>query len=76
MTRVVEPYLVGELTTGNISLSAWHVRGFSASRNQPAWRLYNFDKMGPVTILDETFTGPRPEYNRDDSRMVRIFCAY
>lgn len=76
MVRVVEPYLVGELSTGNIALSAWHVSGFSKSRNIPDWRLYTLDKIGVVSVLEESFDGPRPGYNRNDSRMERVFCAY
>jgi predicted DNA-binding transcriptional regulator YafY len=76
MVRVVEPYTVGILTTGNVALSAWHVRGFSESRAVPKWRLYTLDKMGSITVLDEVFEGPRRGYNPRDSRMKRIYCTF
>ena len=76
MTRVVEPYTVGILTTGNVALSAWHVRGFSESRAVPKWRLYTLEKMGVITILNEEFEGPRRGYNPRDSRMDRIYCTF
>ena len=76
MVRVVEPYAVGILTTDNVALSAWHVRGFTESRAIPKWRLYKLDKMGIITILDEVFEGPRRGYNPRDSRMKRIYCTF
>ena len=76
MTRVVEPYTVGVLSTGNTALSAWHVRGFSESRHVPKWRLFTLENMGSVTILEEVFVGPHSGYNPRDSRMKRIYCTY
>lgn len=72
--RVVEPHLYGVNTAGHEMLSAYLVRGWSASESAPGWRTYLIDKMHDTAALAEPFTHTRPEYNPSDSRMAQIFC--
>jgi len=70
--RILEPHLVGEKTTGNITLSAWQIGGYSESNRIPPWRNYLIDRIQKITVLNELFSGPRPGYNPNDSTMDRI----
>lgn len=72
--RIVEPFLTGiHYTTGNISLRAWWVKGFSKSNKvNPNWRLFTIENMIQVQILDESFLGRRQYYNPRDTQMSRI----
>jgi len=72
--RTVEPHLVGTKTSGNDALSAWQVDGYSESDRQPPWRYYTLSKIESITVLNETFTGTRPEYNPNDTTMAIIHC--
>jgi predicted DNA-binding transcriptional regulator YafY len=74
--RVVEPYTVGDSNTGNLSLRAWHLRGFSKSGDYPRWRLFHAKEMRSLTVLDDTFEGPRPGYNPPDSAMRIVYATY
>ncbi len=72
--RVVEPHLLGQDTAENDVLCAYLVRGFTESSQQPYWRLYLLSEMQFITILNETFPGPRKGYNPNDKRMEKIYC--
>uniref|UniRef100_A0A6M3XH10 Uncharacterized protein n=1 Tax=viral metagenome TaxID=1070528 RepID=A0A6M3XH10_9ZZZZ len=73
-TRVVEPHLLGEKTSGSIALSAWQVEGYSESGSYPPWRNYTLDKITGFAHTGETFIGSRPGYNPNDKTMLRIIC--
>lgn len=73
--RIVEPHLLGRKQNGKDTLSAWQVRGYSNSHQIPSWKNFTLNKMQTLKVLDnETFTGARPGYNRNDSTMVHIYC--
>ena len=73
-TRVVEPHLLGSDARGHLTLSAWLVRGASASGDGPGWRDYHVGAMRDVVVLDETFAHARPGYNRFDQTMAQVRC--
>jgi len=73
-TRVVEPHLLGYDKAEHVVLCAYLVRGFTQSQQQPYWRTYFLSEMKLITILDETFPGPRRGYNPNDGRMLEIYC--
>ncbi len=53
--REVDPFTLGiHKDTGNLSLSAWWVGGYSHSRSHPHWRLYTVDLMTDVKILSRS----------------------
>lgn len=58
-TRVVEPHLFGRDSAEHDVLSAYPVRGYSESRQKPYWRFYLLGNIKLLTMLDESFPGPR-----------------
>lgn len=74
LTRIVEPHLFGRKTSGNDVLSGWLVEGYTESDSEPYWRNYVVENMDFIIMLDETFTGTRAGYNRDDKTMEEIYC--
>ena len=72
--RIVEPHLYGVNSAGNEAIRGFLVRGWSASDTSPGWRMFLVDRMEGVAALAESFPEPRPEYNPDDSQMVRVYC--
>jgi hypothetical protein len=74
-TRVVEPHLFGRDSAEHDVLSAYLVRSYSESRKQPYWRFYLLSDLTLLTMLDETFSGPRKGYNPNDPRMLKVYCC-
>ena len=72
--RVVEPHLFGRTTAGNPALSAWMRPGWSRTDPDGGWRLFRWDEVGSLSILPESFAGPRPDYNPDDPHFEAVFC--
>jgi len=67
--RVVEPHQVGVNVRGNPALSAWFLRGESDS--DEGWREYLLESVERVTVLSETFAGPRPGYSPHTRKLFR-----
>lgn len=59
--RVVEPNSYGVDAIGHPALLAWQVEGGGGWDNGNGWRLLAISAMEKVTLLDETFAGPRPQ---------------
>lgn len=72
LPRVVEPFLTGISTAGNLSLSGYQVAGESGS-GLPNWKLFTIAKISNLTVKTETFNGVRERYNPQDKRMIKIF---
>lgn len=72
--RVVEPHLYGINSAGREALSAYLVRGWSASEAAPGWRSYLLDEMRDTAALADGFSGAREGFNPEDSRMTRVYC--
>lgn len=66
--RTVEPHVLGTNRKGSLALSAWFLRGESASAEGPGWREYLLDSVSEVEVLDEVFEGPRPGYRPGGGR--------
>ena len=67
--RTIEPYVYGLTKDGNELLHAWQTSSIPAG-----WRAFRLDKSLSLS-LTQTKVGPvRPDYNRDDPAMDRIFC--
>ena len=67
--RLVEPHTYGESKDGNFLLRAFQVSGASQSNEHVNWKLFRIDRMVSVSLSDQTFSGPRPDYNPDDKAM-------
>ncbi len=72
--RVVEPHTLGVSKLGKDNLSAYQTEGTSVHGEVPDWKRFTLSKIKGMSVLDETFDGPRPGYVRGDSRMDKIYC--
>lgn len=70
--RIVEPFLTGITTAGNISVRGYQVGGKSDS-GVPNWKLFTIAKISNITVKAETFNGVRDDYNPQDKAMIKIF---
>ncbi len=73
-SRVVEPHTYGVDTKGHRALRAYQVRGYTKLGQLPAWRFFHVDRISGLTILQETFAGPRDGYKRGDKAFATIQC--
>jgi hypothetical protein len=69
-TRVVEPQCYGVSARGTELLRGYEVRGGVEMTN----KLYDLSKATSLTLLNEYFTLPGPNYQKNDSAMKTIFC--
>jgi hypothetical protein len=60
--RFVEPHMVAYNKTDHLCLSAWFLRGHSASKEKPGFREYWMEYISDIKIIKETFQGPREGY--------------
>jgi predicted DNA-binding transcriptional regulator YafY len=67
--RVIEPHAIGRSKDGNILLRAYQRSGASASGEHAYWKLFRIDRAGHIQEMCEQFSGPRPQYNPNDSAM-------
>ncbi len=67
--RLIEPHAYGLSSKGDELLRAFQVSGASASGVHHDWKLFRVDRINSLTVLNERFDGPRPEYRRGDSAM-------
>lgn len=70
--RVVEPHCYGITTAGNEGLRAYQIDGYTSS-GKMGWRLYDLGKANTIEIISKTFSTPRPDYNKGDKSMDKIF---
>ena len=74
--RVVEPHMVAYNRKNHIALSGWFVSGHSESGEGPGWREYLLDEISSVSILEATFSGPRPGYQPDGGKTFHsVICS-
>jgi hypothetical protein len=71
-SRVVEPHTYGTDSKGHLALRAYQVRGGSRSNTSEGWRMFHEREMRNLTVLSESFSGPRPKYKRGDSQFQSI----
>jgi len=72
--RVVAPYCCGVSTRGADVLRAVQVRGESASGGLGCGKLWTVAEIVGLKMLDEAFAPDDPNYNPQDSAMIRIYC--
>jgi hypothetical protein len=69
--RVVEPHQLGFNKADNLALSAFWIRGYSSSDDtKPGWRAYLVDEISNVRVLSESFSGPRPGYQKAPNSLI------
>ena len=74
LSRIVEPFTLGNSRKDNMILSAYQIDGGAHRDTVPCWGLFNLDKISNLEVLSESFSANREEYRRDDSRMHHIYC--
>src|SRR5262249_36968242 len=57
--RVVEPYVVGYGSDGQVLLRAFQVWGASASHQPVQWKLFRLDRIRDAKLNDRRFRKPR-----------------
>jgi hypothetical protein len=67
--RLAEPQCYGKGTRGTELLRVHQIAG--GSQPEP---LFDVSKIRNLVALDEHFTKPGPNYKRNDSAMLTIFC--
>jgi len=72
--RVVEPHVYGITTKGKESLRCYQVRGSDSKGEPTGWHLITVSKITTLSLLEEKFFKPRPDYNKGDKDMLTIFC--
>jgi hypothetical protein len=70
--RTVEPHTYGRDRKGQRMLRAYQVGGGSNSGARTGWKFFCERHMRELTVLEETFRGPRPEYKRGDPFFTHI----
>jgi len=74
LPRTVEPHKVGRTTAGNVVLSGYQIGGRSHSNSVPYWRMYKLSNISNLSVNNDEFDGPRPQYKPTDQRMTQIYC--
>ena len=72
--RVVAPYCHGTSTRGTEVLRAIQVRGASASGGLGFGKLWTVADIVAPRITGESFAPDDPDYNPEDSAMLKIHC--
>jgi len=67
--RRVEPHTLGYDDKGTLVLCAWSLTSIPAG-----FRDFHVTKLSALSTTGQTFAGPRPGYNQNDSTMARILC--
>ena len=73
-TRLVEPFCHGAKYIIAHNAGAYRIGGYSESEHEPPCRLYIVSKMLNIEIMEDTFSGDRPDYNRNDPDMATFYC--
>jgi len=71
-TRVVYPMILGKSKDGNGLLRAYHLKGWSVSKQahiEKEWRLFRTDRILSLTFIGQFFRMPPKGYNLDDTHM-------
>ncbi len=72
--RIAEPHCYGTSRDGNELLRAYQIGGHSESGNPIGWKLFRLDELSSLSIREDSFSGPRPQYNPNDPAMASIYC--
>jgi predicted DNA-binding transcriptional regulator YafY len=64
--RVVEPHTYGIHKKTLRALVAFQVRGGSNSGQPEGWKTFNESEIRALSMLEETFAAPRPDYRKND----------
>ncbi len=73
--RIVEPFALGfHKDTGNLVLRSYRVGGYSKSKHESPWRLFDTSKIQNLEITTINASSNRENYNPNDKDMSTIVC--
>jgi hypothetical protein len=67
--RKAEPQCCGMSSKGNVIVRAYLLEGGSRPE-----QLFDVEKISNLQLLEENFYSPGPNFKRNDSAMIKIFC--
>lgn len=70
--RTVEPHTYGIDKKGQNALRAYQVSGGSESGEYVGWKLFHVSQICGLSVLQQTFSSPRPKYKKGDTAFVTI----
>lgn len=74
--RTVEPHMVARTKTEALALSAWYLSGATKPGQGLGWRTYLLSGISQITVLHDTFDGPRDGYKSDGGKSFHdVKCA-
>ncbi len=74
-TRVVQPYLLYESKSGNETLHGWQVSGEYDKTSPPDWCNLNLKYITAVTVLEDHYGQPHPDYNPNSKGFYRVLAS-
>ena len=73
--RTVEPHAYGRNQKGHELLRCYQVAGESKSGKPIDWKILRLDGVTNLHVLDNSFSKPRPKYERGDKALnMQIYC--
>jgi len=74
-SRVADPYIVYEGSTGKILVDAYQTAGYSERGESVGWKRFEVDQISALQVLGRAFS-VRTDYNPNNrERYVHIICA-
>jgi hypothetical protein len=71
--RIVEPHAYGATKTGYEKLTCYQVQGLHSSATPHEWDYLDVSKITNLVLLEDSFSGTRHGYKRDDPNMTTIY---
>lgn len=72
MPRTVEPHAVGRTKAGNDVVRCFQTGG-QHNKDWHDWDLLTIERIEQLQPTGQSFSGPRPDYQRDDKAMAHIY---
>jgi len=73
-SRLVDPHIVYESSTGKILVDAYQTSGYSESDESVEWKRFEVDQISSLQLLDRTFSVRTDYIPSNRKRYVRIIC--
>jgi hypothetical protein len=75
-SRIVEPHAYYRTINGFEKLQCYQVKGDHSSRDRRPdddWGYFSVPKISSLSLLEKTFSGPRPDYKRPDKTNPTVY---
>lgn len=71
--RVLEPHALGVATSGEAVLHGYQTAGGTVSGKPLGWRTFALGEIQALTLTEQTFAGPRPDYAADRPKLSPLW---